>query len=65
MLEELKYNSLENICHRIFATIVSLDDEVILEFFLASWQSLCVVGLHLWFLLRDDLEEKKTRTLDN
>ena len=56
MLEELKYNSLVNICHRICATIVSLVDKVILEFFLAS---LCFVGLHVWFLLRDDMEGKK------
>ena len=43
-LNRVKYNSLANICHRIYATAVSLDDEAILEFIFASCQSLCVFG---------------------
>ena len=43
-LNRVKYNSLANICLRIYATAVSLDDEAILEFIFASWQSLCVFG---------------------
>ena len=59
MLKELRYNSLANICHRIFATVVSLDDEAILVFFWPHGNHFVLLGFTYGPYYWDDMERKK------